>query len=508
MKYRNPNNKPDKFEEKVLKSFESNRNKKEHSEYTKEGNITYLRLLKPLALKKNCLACHGSPDSIPPIIQKMYGHDLAAGYKEGDIRGAISFKMVSSTDKPASKFRKDLLNSVTLFEKSLKALKSGGIVPFGKNNLNIEPLITDEISSKIKAIENIFYQMKRNVTNLVSAKIGSHKFLEARTSILELNPSLLKESHALVLNYAKENYEYAEREDLKNFIFQIISLIIGFIFFGVIFYIIIKKVANPINDAITNINLGAEGITAASKEVSSSGQSIAIGASDQAASLEEIAASIEEMTAMVKKNTSSTIEANDMSILATKNAKKGISAMGIMSDRINEIRDSSNQTANIVKTIDEIAFQTNLLALNAAVEAARAGEAGKGFAVVAEEVRSLAQRSAKAAKETSDLIESSQENAINGVNAATEVNALIEEISTGIISVSELIEDVTKATKNQSQGIIQINDGVSQLDLLTQANAANAEESAASGEELESQAKELKDVVASLLKVVGGTISK
>jgi ABC-type transporter Mla subunit MlaD len=166
-----------------------------------------------------------------------------------------------------------------------------------------------------------------------------------------------------------------------------------------------------------------------------------------------------------------------------------------MTETIGKIKSSSDETAKIVGTIDEIAFQTNLLALNAAVEAARAGEAGKGFAVVAEEVRNLAQRSAEAARNTADLIEGAVRNADGGVKVTEEVSSVLDEISEGSRKVSDLVNEIAAASGEQAQGIEQVNLAVSQLDKVTQQNAANAEESASAAEELSSQAEEMRSLV-------------
>jgi methyl-accepting chemotaxis protein len=165
---------------------------------------------------------------------------------------------------------------------------------------------------------------------------------------------------------------------------------------------------------------------------------------------------------------------------------------------------SSDETAKIIKTIDEIAFQTNILALNAAVEAARAGEAGMGFAVVADEVRNLAQRSAQAAKETATKIEGSLTRTTQGVEISAKVAASLDEITAKVRQVDELVAEVAGASREQTEGITQINIAVGQMDKVTQSNAANAEESAAAAEELNAQAETMKQSVGELQQLVDG----
>ena len=274
---------------------------------------------------------------------------------------------------------------------------------------------------------------------------------------------------------------------------------------ALIAWLIGRSITKPINRIIAGLTSGAEQTSSASGQVSSASQSLAQGASEAAAAVEETTSSIEEMSSMVKTNAGNADEAKTLADAARSTADKGSEAMTRMSGAIDDIKASSDQTAKIIKTIDEIAFQTNLLALNAAVEAARAGEAGKGFAVVAEEVRNLAQRSAQAARDTADLIEGSVKNADNGVAISKEVGTSLEEIADGSGKVNELVAEIAAACNEQSQGIEQINQAVGQMDQVTQSNAANAEESASASEELSAQAEELTNMVRQLQAVVGGS---
>jgi methyl-accepting chemotaxis protein len=209
------------------------------------------------------------------------------------------------------------------------------------------------------------------------------------------------------------------------------------------------------------------------------------------------------MSSMTKQNADNAQQANTLASEARKAATTGNDSMGRMNQAIHEIQKSSDETAKIIKVIDEIAFQTNLLALNAAVEAARAGEAGKGFAVVAEEVRNLAMRSAEAAKNTASMIEESVKNSKNGVDIANEVGKVLEEIVQSVGKTTDLVSEIAAASQEQAQGIDQVNTAVSQMDKVTQQNAANAEESASASEELSAQAVSMKEVVSQLVALVG-----
>ena len=186
---------------------------------------------------------------------------------------------------------------------------------------------------------------------------------------------------------------------------------------------------------------------------------------------------------------------------------QGQDAMARLSATMSEIKRSSDETAEIVKSIDEIAFQTNLLALNAAVEAARAGEAGRGFAVVAEEVRNLAQHAGRAARTTATMIEGAGKNVNKGVSVANETSQALVAITDSVQKVGGLIADIARASGEQTQRIDQINTAVCQVDSVTQRNAASAEESASASEELKIQAEQQRELVGQLKTLLGSDVA-
>jgi len=246
----------------------------------------------------------------------------------------------------------------------------------------------------------------------------------------------------------------------------------------------LRSVANLINQ-----------VSISTREISNGNQSVANGASDQASSLEEVSSSLQEMSSIISQNTANAKEAKNLAQSAQISTSKGVDSMNDLSIAIEKIKESSDETSKIVKTIDEIAFQTNLLALNAAVEAARAGEAGKGFAVVAEEVRNLAMRSAEAAKNTALLIEESVKNADDGVELNEKVLNNLREINERVSKVGEVMAEIAAASTEQSQGIEQVNSAVEQMNHLTQQTAANSEQSASAAEELASQTENMKIMI-------------
>jgi methyl-accepting chemotaxis protein len=376
-----------------------------------------------------------------------------------------------------------------------------GMQQISEGNINIEtPVINekDEIGPAIKVmVENLSKLVKEMnflaesaMEGVLDVRGNDQEFKGIYKDIVQgVNKTLdalmgpIKESSDVLIEVANKNMTARVTGDYKGDHARIKESL--------------NLAVENLDKALLQVAIGAQQVTSASHQVSIGGQSLSQGASEQASALDDISCNLQEISSMTKQNAIYASEAKRVAEAARTSADKGIESMNRMSSAISKIKTSSDSTAKIVKTIDEIAFQTNLLALNAAVEAARAGDAGKGFAVVAEEVRNLAMRSAEAAKNTANLIEEAVKNSENGVNINAEVLKKFREISEKTNEVSHVVAEIAVASEQQNQGISQVNKAVEQLNGLTQKAVANAEESASSAEEMSSQSKEMLSMVAS-----------
>ncbi|WP_052161537.1 HAMP domain-containing methyl-accepting chemotaxis protein [Hoeflea sp. BAL378] len=246
---------------------------------------------------------------------------------------------------------------------------------------------------------------------------------------------------------------------------------------------------------LTAVSQSIGSITNGSQEISSGTNDLSKRTEQQAAALEETAAALDEITVNVSNSSKRSEEARQVATEANASAARSGEVVSRAVAAMNRIEGSSNQISNIIGVIDEIAFQTNLLALNAGVEAARAGEAGRGFAVVAQEVRELAQRSAKAAKEIKGLIETSTHEVSEGVQLVTETGTALKSIGDVIVVINSHMEAIATSSREQSTGLAEVNTAVNQLDQTTQQNAAMVEQSSAAASTLANEADTLRQLI-------------
>jgi len=321
----------------------------------------------------------------------------------------------------------------------------------------------------------------------------------ALAEVLDQSVQVLKSMNTAVGFFQKASE--AKIEKMKRT--QYALVLVGLVMFVVSIIYILRKVSRPMDLIIGEMKNGSAHLAESSNSVAHSSTEMAERASDQAARLEEASASMEILAGITTTNLTATRTVQDLTSEVHDASTDGRKAMGTLKNAMVQISQSAQDTAQIINTINEIAFQTNLLALNAAVEAARAGDAGKGFAVVAEEVRNLAQRSAEAAGSSQTLLETSASNVSEGEKATNSVEGVFDKIVEGIDDVNAQVGEITEATSKQTNELEEVREAISRLDQLTQSSAANAEESAASAEELSAQAREIDGVVRILMGVMG-----
>ncbi|WP_308700666.1 methyl-accepting chemotaxis protein [Pseudoduganella rivuli] len=258
----------------------------------------------------------------------------------------------------------------------------------------------------------------------------------------------------------------------------------------------LKAMNDSLVGIVSSVRTSIDTIGHASNDIASGNADLSSRTEAQASNLEETAASMEQITATVRNSADNAREADQLVGSATAVAARGGQVVAQVVDTMGAINDSSRRIVDIISVIDGIAFQTNILALNAAVEAARAGEQGRGFAVVASEVRSLAQRSASAAKEIKELISDSVHKVETGNALASEAGKAMHDVVSSVERITGIMAGITLAAQEQSSGIQQVNQAITQIDEMTQQNAALVEQAAAASESLKQQAASLHEAVA------------
>lgn len=454
-------------------------------------------------------------------------------FEFGDEKGVV----FTRGHKPG-KFGDDKSKQVSI-QKALEGNNLSGF-EFGSSGLAIRGFSPIRVDNKVVGTFQIGYSFDnealiQNMESTVNGKItfvskeqfADKEFLMGNaidetllTQTLEASkPQFMQTEAGLTMYYQIQNPTNSEVQAVikvdreLSFIQNINSEIINYVIVIVLVLslvmiaagvLISQKVSQKINGITQKLSSISHANKTASMHVAAASQQLAQGSSEQAASIEETSATMEETSSRVQQSAMSTRQAANLSEHTNASAKDGYQRMVEMNQSMEEIKKSSDDIAKIIKVIDEIAFQTNILALNAAVEAARAGEAGAGFAVVAEEVRNLAQRSARAAKDTAEIIDKNIALSRKGVDISNLVRKSLDEIKANAEKVSTLVTEITVASEEQSKGTQQIAKSISLMEKVTQQNAAVAQQSSASSQELQAQTEELAAVVQELNAFIKG----
>jgi methyl-accepting chemotaxis protein len=359
---------------------------------------------------------------------------------------------------------------------------------------------TEIVNEVIKSIKDCQEGIRSIKASLASIKDSIAQAATAKYEILAQGTLLNDDVAAQAVNFSQQTMQSVQ----KVLWSMSVGVIAAFIISIVLGLFLTRGITEPIVRVIGMLTDGAQQVDSAANQLSGSSNSLAEGATENAASLEETSAALEQLSSMTKRNADNAISANSLMGQATEAVMRAEESMTNVITAMDQIATSGNEIGKIIKTIDEIAFQTNLLALNAAVEAARAGEAGAGFAVVADEVRNLAIRSADAAKNTADLIAATISNINSGSEMVNSTSENFHLVSTHSSKVAQLVNEVAEASKEQSQGINQITIAMTQMDKVTQSNAASAEQSASAAGQLSMQAGQLMGAVDEISDLVYG----
>lgn len=464
---RNPKNQPDAFEARVLAQFESTPTP-EYFEIDPERNA--VRYFRPVVLTETCLLCHGDPATSVALWGNDKGIDATGGtmegWKVGEVHGA--FEVISSLAATDQKVLTAALTTSGLTFLLILGLVGVFVVSIRSITTPLKACarLAEQVQIGILT-ETLQFDRKDEVGQLATALNGMRRSLKDRADVLDSISSG---------DLTRDLGEVRPEDEFGNSLARMQAAL--------------RTLLLQINDVVSNVTSGSGALADA-------GRSLASGTVEQAASVEQINSSLNLIQSQSKENYTKAQVGQELAQRALERSRTGYQGMQSLRDSMEAIFESFRSIKAITKTIDDIAFQTNVLSLNASIEAARAGAAGKGFSVVADEVRSLAHRSSQSVTETSRNVDGSFGQVKSGKSQAEATMELFQEILKDSEKLAKLIAENAASAQEQALALQQVTAGLGQIDQVTQANAAGAEESSAAAEELARLARHLGELVAS-----------
>lgn len=411
------------------------------------------------------------------------------GYKSSNAQIDEAIKQIVSihtTFHSSVKKIKDLFRSGNM-EPALAVYREE-MIPSGEKTLSLLGVMREQANQTSELYA------KMNEQLMVAAYTRQKEAIAILDKIIQLNTRLADEVVKSSRSQSKQSKAYALSGMIAG---SVLALLLGIS--------LTLSITRPIDRVIAGLAESANQVAVESLEIASTSQQVAEGSTEQASAIEQTASSLGDMSASTRRNADHASQANTLMNSAGSVIARANESMIELTGSMEDITRASEETFDIIRTIDAIAFQTNLLALNAAVEAARAGEAGAGFAVVAEEVRNLAMRAAGAAKNTSDLIERTVKKVKDGAGLVDKTGEAFSEVSVSFTKVGKLVSEIAAASTEQAEGITEITRAMGDMDKVTNQNAASAEQTAATSEEMKAQAEQMKEHITDLMVLVTGT---
>lgn len=365
------------------------------------------------------------------------------------------------------------------------------------NFIGTIPTIKD---NSIQPLRDLFIKLNKELQQTSSLILPLYLEREnLRQHLGEISTKLIKQSEVV----AAQSDQGAKKAQANASVYSKSFLVVVIAVIAILGYVLFRSITRPVKKVVADLSASSEELSQTSLQIAGSSQQISEGSTSQAAFLEETSASMEELTSMTRQNSDNANQANALMVDTVQVVQKAHDYMIDLTRAMQGISSASQDTAKIIKTIDEIAFQTNLLALNAAVEAARAGEAGAGFAVVADEVRNLAMRAAEAAKNTANLIEETITQVNSGATLVNQTSTAFSQVVKSTDTAKNLVAEISAASQEQAQGAGQIAKAITNMDQVVQQNALTAEQSTQASETLSSQAEQLTAIIANLMDIMG-----